>query len=553
MKKNFLHNLFIFVLFALIPLVKGQTINYSHADTLKGSITNERIWWNVLHYELHVSFNPSDSTIKGFNIITYKVVEPNCILQIDLMSPLVIDSIYQGSKKCEWKQNGDAYFIKLLRVQKISTIKTITVYYHGKPRRAKNAPWDGGIIWEKDEYNNPWVSIACQGMAGSAWYPCKDHQYDEPDSASVFITAPKQLVAVANGKLRSQTLNEDSTTTYNWAVVNPINNYNIIPYIGKYINFKDTFCGKGGLLDLDFWVLEGNLEKAQKQFKQVKPMLTCFEDWFGKYPFYEDGYKLVESPFLGMEHQSAIAYGNNFVNGYSGADLSSTGWGLKWDFIIIHESGHEWFGNNISAKDLADNWIHEGFTAYAENLYTEYLFGKKAGAEYVIGTRKEILNDIPIISNYNVNRDGSGDKYYKAANMLHLIRTIVNNDSLWKSTLQNMNELFWHQTVTSNQIENYLITSLRYDFQKVFDQYLRTTKIPNLEYHLTTNQLYFRWTNCVKDFNMPLRINDGENDVWLHPKTKWQVITYNSNVIIPDSNFYISSNQIYTEVKLDGD
>ena len=380
-------------------------------------------------------------------------------------------------------------------------------------------------------------------MASSVWFPNKDHQYDEVDSASVYFTASSNLVTVSNGKFKSIKTNSNQTKTYCWVVKNPINNYNIIPYIGKYVNFKDTFYGKAGVLDLDFWVLEGNIEKAKQQFKQVKPMLRCFEDWFGKYPFYEDGYKLVEAPFLGMEHQSAIAYGNKFKNGYLGKDLSLTGWGLNWDFIIVHESGHEWFGNSITAKDVADNWIHEGFTAYSENLFVESLYGKKAGAEYVIGTRNAILNDRPIITNYNVNKDGSGDMYYKAANMLHTIRQLINNDELWKKMLQGLNQNFWHQTVSTKQIEDYLITFLNYDLQKIFDQYLRTKQIPVLEYSYSNKILKFRWSNCILGFNLPIRLI-SKNNIWIYPSEEWKTISLDDKNFIIDPNFYINSKRM---------
>lgn len=539
----------------LADLATAQTAKYTFEDTLKGSITGQRSWWDVLHYDIHVTFNALDSSISGSNKITYKVVsaypykldkehENFSSIQIDLLEPMKIDSVKQDGKKCEWAGRKDMVFVGFNTVQKINDKKEITIYYHGKPHVAKNAPWDGGVIWARDANKNPWISIACQGMAGSVWYPCKDHQSDEPDSSSLHVTAPQELICVSNGRLRSKKTNNDGTTTYNWAVVNPINNYNIIPYIGKYVNFKDTFNGKGGVLDLDYWVLEGNLEKAKNQFSQVKPMLRCFENWFGKYPFYEDGYKLVQSPFLGMEHQSGVAYGNNFVNGYMGRDLSGTGWGMKWDFIIIHESGHEWFGNNITVKDVADNWVHEGFTAYSENLFTESLYGKKAGAEYVIGTRKEIQNDEPIISDYNVNRDGSGDMYYKAANMLHSIRTIVNNDSLWKALLQNLNKTYWHQTVTTKQVEAMMITFLKKDLQKIFDQYLRTTQVPVLAYHLKGGKLNYRWRNCVKGFNMPLKIKDGDKEIWLQPTEKWQQLNYKKPELDIDANFYIGKERL---------
>jgi aminopeptidase N len=543
MKSRLLKHIFFY--FLSVTTICGQTqkIKYTHADTLKGTISKERSWWDVGHYDLHVSFNDVDSSIVGYNTILYKVLQPYSVMQIDLMQPMQIDSILHDGKNCFWKRDGNAFFVTLFTPQNKNEQKQITIYFHGKPRAAKLPPWDGGVIWSKDKNGNPWISIACQGMAAGVWFPNKDHQYDEVDSTSVFITAISDLVTVSNGRLRSKKINPNKTSTYNWVVVNPINNYNIIPYIGKYANFKDTFYGKGGLLDLDFWVLEGNAEKAKKQFVQVKPMLRCFEDWFGKYPFYEDGYKLVEAPFLGMEHQSAVAYGNKFQNGYLGRDLSLTGWGLKWDFIIVHESGHEWFGNNITAKDVADNWIHEGFTAYAENLFVESLYGKKAGSEYVIGTRIGIQNDEPIIADYNVNTDGSGDMYYKAANMLHTIRQIVENDTLWKGCLKNMNKLFWHQTVSTKQIETYLVTYLKLDLQKVFDQYLRTNQIPVLEYKLSKHKVEYRWTNCVENFDMPLKLL-LEKDVWIYPQKQWQSLSLTNANFLVDDNFYIKTKQV---------
>lgn len=522
----------------------AQTAKYTHADTLKGTISKARSWWDVLHYDLHTRFNIPDSSISGWNIISYKVLEPYSIMQLDLMEPMVLDSVLEEGKKCSWKKDGNAFFISLTSTQNLNSIKKITTYFHGKPRAAKLPPWDGGVVWSKDKKGNPWVSIACQGMAAQVWFPNKDHMYDEADSCSIYITGPKDLVAVSNGRLRSIYMNDNGTATYNWRVESPINNYNIIPYIGKYVYFRDTINGENGTLDLDFWVLEDNYNKAKKQFVQAKTMLHCFEYWFGPYPFYKDGYKLVEAPFLGMEHQSAIAYGNNFENGYMGRDLSLSGWGLKWDFIIVHESGHEWFGNNITAKDVADNWVHEGFTAYAENLYTEYLYGKKAGADYVIGTRKSVMNDQPVISDYNVNAGGSIDLYYKSANMLHGIRQVVANDSTWREMLRGLNRTFWHKTVTTKEIEDYMISYLHLDLQKTFDQYLRTIQIPVLEYKLKKNKLSYHWTNCVKGFNMPLKINSAGKEIGLKPLEKWQSVSLPDVTFIPDSNFFITSKKL---------
>ncbi len=517
--------------------------NFTHTDSLRGTITKERMWWNVLHYDLHVAFNFKDSSISGYNKIFYQIEQPNKIMQIDLQVPLILDSVIQDGKHCSMKRDGNAFFISLKVDQKVGNKKEIYCYYHGKPRKAVLPPWDGGLVWKKDSKGNPWVSIACQGLGASVWFPNKDHQYDEPDSVSIYITAPKELMTVSNGRMRSKKTNSDGTDTFNWAVKNPINAYNIIPYIGNYVNFNDTLNGEGGKLDLSFWVLQENLEKAKEQFKEVKPMLRCFEHWFGKYPFYEDGYKLVDAPYLGMEHQSAVAYGNNYKKGYNGRDLSLSGWGMKWDFIIVHESGHEWFGNNITTKDMADNWIHEGFTAYSENLYTEYLFGKEAGADYVIGTRKAISNDVPLIGSYDVNNEGSTDIYYKGANLLHMIRQIVNNDSLWREMLRGLNKTFWHQTVTTRQIEEYMINFLKIDLQKIFDQYLRTVQVPVLEYKIAKGKLSYRFTNCIKGFSMPVKIKEESKETWLIPNENFQILQLKSKktkFIIVDRNFYIS-------------
>ncbi|MBC7510728.1 MAG: M1 family metallopeptidase, partial [Ferruginibacter sp.] len=427
LKKNLL--LFVCLISFSIAQTEAQLlnkkINFTHADTLRGSNGPGRDWWDVTKYDLHVKFNIEDSTISGWNVIQFKVLKKGEVMQIDLQEPMIIDSItipflekFDGQigllklfpTKLNFKKEGNAYFINLNELMlKITKPQLLTIFYHGKPQIAKRPPWDGGLIWKKDSSNHPWVSIACQGLGASVWYPCKDIQSDEPDSAEMHVTIPDSLVCVGNGRFRGKVVNADKTATYDWAVTNPINNYNIIPYIGKYVNFNEIFKGLKGDLTMDYWVLDYNLEKAKKQFVDAPRMMKAFEYWFGPYPFYADGYKLVDAPHLGMEHQSATAYGNEYQPGYKGTDLSGSGWGLKWDFIIVHESGHEWFGNNITSEDLADMWIHESFTNYSETLFTEYYYGKEGADAYVIGTRKRIVNDIPIIGPYGVNKEGSGD------------------------------------------------------------------------------------------------------------------------------------------------
>lgn len=527
---------------------------FTHGDTLRGTYGPSRTWWNLLHYDLNVFFNLKDSSIGGSNIIHFEAFKKAAIMQIDLQEPMVIDKIqfatlsgsYVVIKPEDIKKDGNAYFFPLKDCN-IGNGNFVTVSYHGKPRIAIRPPWDGGLIMKKDEKGNPFVSIACQGLGASVWYPCKDHQSDEPDSgAAMHVTIPDTLMCVGNGHFGGKINNGDGTATYTWSVRSPINNYNLIPYIGKYAHFSEVYNGEKGKLDMDYWVLEYNLDKAKEQFKDAPRMMKAFEHWFGPYPFYEDGYKLVEAPHLGMEHQSATAYGNKYKNGYLGRDLSGSGWGLKWDFIIIHESGHEWFANNITSKDIADMWVHEGFTNYSETLFTDYWYGKDAGNAYLIGTRKGIQNDIPIIGPYNVNQEGSGDMYPKSGNMLHSIRQVIKDDEKFRLILRGLNKTFYHQTVTSKQVEDYINKESKINFSKVFDQYLRTTQIPVLEYKVDDYKLSYRYTNCVKGFNMPLKIT-FKTEKWIKPTEQWQTLSLypeGDNSFNVDPNFYIKTKKV---------
>ena len=468
-------------------------------------------------------------------------------MQIDLQEPMQLDAaIFQG-KKLPAIREGNVYWITFPKPIEKGARISLDLQFSGKPREAIRPPWDGGWIWKKDENGRPWMSVACQGLGASVWYPCKDHQSDEPDSASLTMVVPDSLMAVGNGRLRTQLKQKNGKTAYTWAVVNPINNYNIIPYIGKYVEFSETFSGEKGKLDCNYWVLDHDLAKAKEQFRQASQMLKCFEHWFGPYPFYEDGYKLVESPHLGMEHQSAVAYGNKFKNGYLGRDLSGTGWGLKWDFIIVHESGHEWFANNITTNDIADMWIHEGFTNYSETLFTTCEFGKEAGNDYVIGTRKLIQNDKPIIGYYGVNQEGSGDMYYKGGNLLHTVRQVINDDEKFRSILRGLNKTFYHKTVDSRDVEAYFTRESGKDLGKIFDQYLRTTQIPVLEYKMSASGVQYRWMNTIEGFNMPIKLG-GSKEIWLMPGAEWKTFTpadgYDGSDFSVDRNFYIQTKKI---------
>ena len=531
--------LFIFFLFSISTIFSQ---NFTRQDTLRGSITPQRAWWDLTYYHLDISVNPENQSIEGSNTINYRVLHPNDEIQIDLQNPLKINKVVQDGKELNFRSEGYSHFIKLKKKQKSGQIKSIKVFYEGKPKVAVRPPWDGGITWTKDSNGNHFIASSNQGIGASIWWPNKDHMYDEVDSMLISVNVPKNLTNVSNGRLRSV---EDygETKTFNWFVSNPINNYGVNINIGDYLMFSEIYDGEKGDLDMIYYVLRDNLERAKTQFKDAIKMMQAFEFWFGPYPFYEDSFKIVEVPYLGMEHQSSITYGNKYMKGYLGRDLSRTGWGLKFDYIIIHEAGHEWFANNITYKDIADMWVHESFTTYSENLYLDYHYGKEAASEYVIGTRSSIANRSPIIGKYGVNKRGS-DLYSKGANILHTLRQITANDEKWRSILRGLNKEFYHQTVTTKQIENYILNRIGVKIgndgvvNRFFDQYLRDSRIPVFEYTIDCSDINnnckmgYEWGNVVENFKMPIEvIIDGKNTfLFADDKMKWLEIDYKNHI-----------------------
>ncbi|MCF6141258.1 M1 family metallopeptidase [Flavobacterium sp. K77] len=541
---------FIFILLGLsVQASLGQELlqknieKFSHQDSLRGSITKERAWWDLKKYHLDIKVNPLDSTISGSNTITYQVLENEKKMQIDLQQPMQISKVIQNGKQVSFQRDGNVFYLNLTEAQTKGSIQQVQIFYNGKPKVAVNPPWDGGITWKKDANGKSFIASSCQGLGASVWWPNKDHMYDEVENMLISVNVPSSLTNVSNGRLKSIKKLKDGTSTFTWYVANPINNYGVNINIGDYVSFSEKYKGEKGNLDCTYYVLRDNLAKAKKQFKDVPKMLKAFEHWFGPYPFYEDSYKLVEAPYLGMEHQSSVTYGNGYQNGYRGRDLSGTGWGLKFDFIIIHESGHEWFANNITYKDIADMWIHESFTNYSESLFLEYYYGKEAGYTYVRGLRNIIENDKPIIGKYDVNNEGSGDMYPKGANMLHTIRQLVNNDEKWRKILRGLNSTFYHQTVTTKQIEDYLCKQTGIDLSMIFNQYLRDVRVPKLEYSVKNNQLKYRWTNTMQGFNMPLKITLNGKDELLQPENQWKTIPLSNNELklVIDPNFYVET------------
>lgn len=535
----------IFILFISLTNANAQLLDgkdtFTRADTLRGMLTPLRTCYDINYYHLSLKIDIDKKYISGSNEFNFTAAADFTKLQFDLFDNLKVDKvIYQGNE-LPFTREFNAVFITFPKAIKKGSKDKFMVYYSGNPVIARRPPWDGGFIFTKDKAGAPWVSVACQGFGASSWWPNKDHQSDEVDSLLISISVPKGLKEISNGRLRNIVEKPDGYQEYNWFVSNPINNYDVTFYIGNYSHWTDSYPGEKGKLSIDFWSLKEDSTAAKPHWDaDVKPMLKSFEYWFGPYPFYKDGYKLVQAPHLGMEHQSAVAYGNQFKKGYLGRDLSGTGWGLKFDFITVHESGHEWFGNNITAKDIADMWIHESFTNYSESLFLESQYGKEASTAYVEGIRKGFKNDIPVIGPYNVNKEGSGDMYPKGANMIHNIRQLIQDDEKFRQILRGLNKTFYHQTVTTAQIEHYIANESGLKLDKIFDQYLRTIKIPTLEYHVQGGMLSYRWVNTVDGFDMPVKVTlRPGNFQFIQPTTNWKKVKVQD---INDENFKADPN-----------
>jgi aminopeptidase N len=529
--------------------------SYTRADSLRGGVTAERAWWDVTHYHLQVAVDIEGRALSGLNRMHYRVRESldeqtarlmqrsgveaaDMVaarnagrLQIDLQAPMQLVSARQEGRLLEVEQEGSAWFIS--GAASGPGVHSVDLEFEGQPVVAANPPWDGGITWQNDRAGSPFVASANQGIGASVWWPNKDHPWDEPDSMLISVRLPDSLMNVSNGRLRGVEAHSDDTHTTHWAVVNPINNYGVNINIAAYEHFSEVYNGLEGPLAVDYYVLPENLEAARRQFAEVPRTLEAFEYWFGPYPFYEDGFKIVEVPYLGMEHQSSVTYGNGFKNGYRGRDLSGSGWGMEFDFIIVHEAAHEWFANSLTNEDVADMWIHESFTNYAESLFLEYHFGWQAAQEYVRGLRFAVSHDRPVIPDYGVNERGSGDMYYRGSNFLHTLRSVVANDSLWRDMLLGLNREFYHQTVGTEALVGYMSEVLGLNVAPLARQYLMDTRLPVLEYGFRDGQLRYRYAQVRSDFAMPVDVKveisgPSEHELLvdletrLEPTNRWQ-------------------------------
>ena len=543
------------ILFLSLFSVKSICQEFSLSDSLRGSLSSYRSCYDVYYYDLNVTIDDKNKElINSYNDFYILSLEDFDKIQIDLFSNLEINTIVFNETKLNFKRKFNAVFIDFPEIIKKGENVKFRVNYDGKPRKAVNPPWAGGFSWDYDKNKNPWIGVSCQGLGASSWWPCKDHQSDEPDSMRITCTVRSPLKVVSNGKLISNTIGYDlklksKVNTSSWFVSYPINNYNVTLCAADYAHFSDYYLSKSDTLFLDYYVLTYNETIAKEHFKQVKPMLECFEEYFGQYPFINDGFSLVETPYLGMEHQSAIAYGNNYLPGYNGNKNFIAG--LDFDYIIVHETGHEWWGNSITTNDIADMWIHEGFCTYSEVIYVECMYGYETMLEYVNNQKRFVRNDKPIVGPYNVNKKGSNDMYQKGSLMLHTLRNLINDDELWFSILKGISIDFKYKVLDGKDIIDYINRKVDFDLSLFFNQYLFNSKIPIFEYKIQKEGreyvLLYRW-NAIKDFDMKLLINDGEKNIWISPNSEWKEYTIGNidikNFSIRDDLFYVDTKKV---------
>ncbi len=537
--------------FAVAQLLHdAKEMQFTRKDSLRGGLTPLRTAYDLVYYHLDVRIDPAERSLSGSNKIRFRVVNELSRLQIDLFENMKIERIVLDDRtELRYSREFDAVFVDFPRTLAKNQMREITVHYSGKPIVARRPPWEGGFVWSKDKEGNPWIAVTCQGTGASLWWPTKEHQSDEPDSMLLSITVPPGLMNISNGRLRKTSTLPDGWIRTDWFISYPINNYNVTVNIGKYAHFADTYTSSAGTLTLDYYVLPENLEKAKRQFQQVKPMLACFERFFGPYPFIRDGFKQIESPHLGMEHQSALAYGNNYLQGYRGSSSSEVG--LKFDFILIHEAAHEWWGNSVTSKDIADMWIHESFGAYTEALYVECLYGYEEAMKYVNGKKWNVGNQQPIIGVYGVNKEGSRDMYDKGQLVLNTLRHVIGDDVLWFRIVRGLAEEFKYQTVSAEDVFGYINRISKMDLNYLFDQYFKFSTIPVLEVHLVKRgeavSMRYRWQADAADFRMPVNVTLSRGKFErITPTKEWKTATLKD---IHPEEFRVAEDQFYIKVQ----
>ncbi len=505
---------------ALSAAAPDTTRHFTHKDSLRGSLNPARSCYDVNYYHLNIIVDPGAQTVTGIVTIGFTVVKATDSIQVDLFSNYTVMGAILDSNWMYVRRYGNCMFIHFTDTLKPGERHSVDIHYSGSPPIAKKPPWDGGFIWGKDSLDRPWVGVACEGLGASSWWPCKDYLGDKPDSMKISVKVPEGYFCVSNGQLKSIENMYDGYNRFHWLVTYPINTYDVTLNIGKYERIHDTFQSKAGPLALDYFVLDYHIKQAEDYFsKQVKPMLRCFEKYFGPYPFTRDGYGLVETNYWGMEHQGAISYGNHFK-------LNSSG----FDFIIVHESAHEWWGNSLSVNDQAEMWLHESFATYAESLYLECTKDKSTAQDYLNAQRSLIQNRFPLIGPFGVNyyERPDNDIYYKGAWMLHTLRNVIRNDSLWFNILYSFQEKYKYGNIISGDFIKMVNEKTGKNYDAFFDQYLRHDSLPLLSYkaeqHGAVIELAYSWKHTVKNFYMPVDIDIKGVIFRIYPNEKQQKI-----------------------------
>ncbi len=500
---------------SLVNLEERQ-LKFTRADTLRGSYGPYRANNDLLFYDLNVRLDIGEKYLSGSNLIRFKMLKDDARVQIDLFANMRVDSILFDGRKLSYTREFNAVFIDFPQTLQAGKTHEIVFHYSGHPKETGRF---GGIAFKQDSLGNPWIYTACQNLGASLWWPNKDQQPDEVDSMSISIAVPSELSAISNGRFQNKTDLGDGYTRWHWKVHYPINNYSVSLNIAKYTHFSETL----GDLTMDYYVLPYHLEAAKRQFSQAKPMLECFQKYLGEYAFKSDGYKLIEVPYSGMEHQSAVTYGNLFQNGYLARDWTGVGVSTKFDFIIIHESGHEWFGNSVTANDVSDAWIQEGWCTYAEGVYVECMFGYDDALKYVNGYKSKVGNKEPIIGPTGVNHWPTQDQYFKGALFLHTLRNVVDDDAKWWAMLREYTEHFKYKNIYTADVINFFNSYFKRDFSPLFEQYLYHAGLPKLQVKYGVNEVSYRWQAEAEDFDMPIKVRDRNGAAHLiHPTTQWQ-------------------------------
>lgn len=540
--QRFFISLFLCIAFENVLLSQKNFSSFipSQNDSLRGILSPERECYDVFHYDLRVKFDIKNKSLKGSNTIYFRTTAATDCIQLDLFANMFLDSIVYGAVRLKARRILGTFYINFPRILNANESAHITVYYHGSPTKAIKPPWQGGIVWQNDHNHNPWVGMACEGLGASSWWPCKDHMSDKPDSVRCIYEVPKGLDCIGNGTFGGKRKTKNGYNAFEWSLHYPVSPYNITFNIGVYTQFQIAHKYEQDSIAMDFYVLPYHLNKAKAHFKQVDTIVSVLEKFFGKYPFPKDGYALVESHYPGMEHQSAIAYGNGFKNGY-----------LNTDFIILHETAHEWWGNHIAVDDMADMWIQEAFATYSEWLYYEHLYGKNYVVPYAAYQRKMIENKSPLLGLREVNYPSLDniDIYYKGAWMLHTIRNMVANDSVWFGTLKAIQNTFSMKTINTSLLLEFMESKLNTPIAGVMNYYLKTSSIPVFEYEILpmdgeAYNLRYHWV--VEDwatFEMPVKLFLNQKIKFLKVSTAWQTMQLNSveasNIRFPEEDYLV--------------